>query len=92
MRNSRPEPKPQAPREPEPRPAAAKVNPVEFAFRWLGRRLEEKPSGYWLDCLPVGLDKMVQAANRAATLGAITALERITEIIRSGVENSRMRS
>lgn len=47
-------------------PPKAKENPLHFARTWLCGRLKEKPSGYWLDDLPVSLDGMMIAANTVA--------------------------
>jgi len=40
-----------------------KPNPVKVAGRWLGNRLIEKPSGFWLDGSPASLDAVMRAAN-----------------------------
>lgn len=47
-----------------PSPPKEKPNPLALARIWLGRRLVEKPSGYWLDGLPVGLAKIMVETNR----------------------------
>ena len=41
-----------------------KPNPLVIAGLWLGHRLVEKPSGYWLDGLPVNLDTIMRETNR----------------------------
>jgi len=41
-----------------------KSNPVSFAKLWLGRGLEEKASGYWLDGVPVNLPTMMRKFNK----------------------------
>jgi hypothetical protein len=40
-----------------------KPNPVKVAERWLGKRLVEKPSGFWLDGRPASLDNVMRATN-----------------------------
>jgi hypothetical protein len=44
-------------------PPKEKPNPLKIASMWLDKRLVEKPSGYWLDDVPVNLDAIMQAAN-----------------------------
>lgn len=48
----------------DPLPPKGKPNPLAIARLWLGTRLVEKPSGYWLDSVPVGLTGIMQATNR----------------------------
>ncbi|WP_435008014.1 hypothetical protein P12x_005281 [Tundrisphaera lichenicola] len=38
-------------------------NPLAFAKTWLMERFVEKPTGFWLDGVPVNLDALMQAAN-----------------------------
>ncbi len=45
-------------------PPDAKPNPLSMAKVWLGKRLVEKPGGYWLDGVPVGLHDIMRAFNR----------------------------
>jgi hypothetical protein len=63
--NPRPKFTPHAPKE-ELRTATAKTkpNPLKVAKQWLDERLVEKPSGYWLDSVPVNLDAIMRATNR----------------------------
>jgi hypothetical protein len=50
----------------EPIPLAPKErpNPVAVALYTLGPRLVERPSGYFLDRVPVSLDTLMKEANR----------------------------
>lgn len=41
-----------------------RINPLALAKRWLGARLVEKPTGYWLDGLPVNLPAIMKETNR----------------------------
>lgn len=41
-----------------------KINPVLASMQLLGRRLVEKPSGFWLDGRPASTADVVKAANR----------------------------
>lgn len=50
--------------EKEPRVPVEKPNPVFVAVTYLGSRLEERPSGFWLDGRPVSLDTMMRECNR----------------------------
>jgi hypothetical protein len=61
--NTRPRPV-QLPSEKEALPPPERPNPVTVASRWLGSRLVEKPSGFWLDGLPVNTEEVVKAGNR----------------------------
>jgi hypothetical protein len=58
--------RPKAPgnREADSRAPKEKPNPLKVASVWLGKRLVEKPSGYWLDGVPVNLDAIMQATNQ----------------------------
>jgi hypothetical protein len=49
--------------EQKPRPSRQKQNPIAVARVWLGNRLVEKPSGYWLDGVPVNLDTFMRETN-----------------------------
>lgn len=40
-------------------------SPIHLAREILGKRYEERPSGFWLDGMPVSLNQVMQAANRA---------------------------
>jgi hypothetical protein len=60
--NIRPRPV-QMPTEKDFTPPPDKPNPVTVASRWLGSRLVEKPSGFWLDGRPVSLDTLMRATN-----------------------------
>lgn len=61
--NSRPKPASYTPaHESVPLPKV-KPNPLAVAKLWLGKRLVEKPSGYWLDDRPVNLTTLMRAAN-----------------------------
>ncbi len=69
VKHSPPEPagpRPLAPRQAEPPPPKVRQNPLAFAGMWLGRRLVEKPSGYFLDDVPANLEAIMKAANAAA--------------------------
>ena len=44
-------------------PVRDKPNPLHLAQMVLGKRLVEKPSGYWMDGRPVSLTTIMQAAN-----------------------------
>ena len=57
-------PKVQFRAEKDPPAPPEKPNPVALAIAYLGSRLEEKPSGYWLDGHPVSLDTLMKACNR----------------------------
>jgi hypothetical protein len=46
------------------RPPKERQNPMKVAQIWLGKRLVEKPSGYFLDGVPVNLTSIMQATNR----------------------------
>jgi hypothetical protein len=50
--------------ERDPPPPKDAPNPLRVAGLWLGTRLVEKPSGYWLDGVPANLDGIIRAANR----------------------------
>jgi hypothetical protein len=41
-----------------------KPNPIAIAQVWLGSRLQERPSGYWLDGIPVSLKTIMRETNR----------------------------
>lgn len=49
---------------PEPAPPKAKVNPLAMARAFLGRRVEERASGYFLDGVPANLDTIMREFNR----------------------------
>lgn len=54
-------------------------NPLTVAHRWLGPRLVEKESGFWMDGGPVSLDGVMRATNRllkAAGIEQLTTSER----------------
>src|SRR5580698_6033976 len=59
--------RPRLPQHPTEKDSVAatpdKPNPVRVAGRWLGNRLVEKPSGFWLDGRPASLDAVMRAAN-----------------------------
>ena len=46
-------------------------NPLLVAERQLGKRLVEKPSGYWLDGVPVSLDGIMKATNMILKAGGM---------------------
>lgn len=50
----------------EPAPPRQRQNPLAFAKTWLMGRFNEKPTGFWLDGVPVNLDTLMQAANSEA--------------------------
>lgn len=50
----------------DPAPPKLRQNPLVFAKTWLMARYVEKPSGFWLDGVPVSLDALMRAANTAA--------------------------
>ncbi len=57
-------PRSPVPPKEESRPAPReKANPLAIAKTWLGKRLVEKPSGYWLDGCPANLIAIMKAAN-----------------------------
>lgn len=47
-------------------PPKQRPNPLTVAKGWLGNRLVEKPSGFWLDGRPASLDTVMRASNGAA--------------------------
>ena len=47
-----------------PPPPKARPNPIHTARQWLGPRVVERPSGYFLDGVPVNLTAMMREANR----------------------------
>ena len=49
-------------------PPQERPNPLAVAHTWLGRRLVEKPSGYWMDGRPVSLDTIMKTTNRILKL------------------------
>jgi hypothetical protein len=52
----------------------SRPNPMAVASYWLGARLIEKPSGYWLDGVPVNLPKIMQETNRALVQAGVDQL------------------
>jgi len=60
--NSRPKPTNYLPKE-NLSAAKPKPNPLQVAKQWLGKRLVERPSGYWLDSVPVNLTCIMRATN-----------------------------
>lgn len=50
--------------EQEPPRPVERPNPVAVAVTYLGNRLQERPSGFWLDGRPVSLDTMMRECNR----------------------------
>lgn len=61
---------PQAQAEKQTTIPAEKSNPLTVAHIWLGRRLIEKASGYWLDGRPVHLDTIMQETNKVLKANA----------------------
>jgi hypothetical protein len=51
------------PSEKNPPAPKIKPNPLEAAKGWLGKRLIEKPSGYYLDGIPANLTTIMKAYN-----------------------------
>ena len=49
--------------EPAPRPQKEKPNPLLVAAAYLGTRLVEKPSGYFVDNVPANLDTIMRETN-----------------------------
>lgn len=52
-------------------PPKGKANPLHTASVWLGRRLVERPSGYFLDRVPVSLDQVMRETNRVLAANGI---------------------
>lgn len=69
-RYSRPRPVPM-PSEKDSMLPPDRPNPVTVAKRWLGSRLVEKPSGFWLDGMPVSTEEVVKAGNRVLKTNGI---------------------
>jgi hypothetical protein len=68
--------KPYAMPQEENRPAPpVKPNPIHVALSHLAGRLEEKPSGYWLDGCPVNLTSIMRETNR---IRASKGMEQLT--------------
>jgi hypothetical protein len=61
--NARPRPAGYPAQKSTPAPKS-KPNPLDVAKLWLGKRLVEKPAGYFLDSVPVNLTCIMKAANR----------------------------
>ena len=72
----------QHPTERDYAPPKDKPNPVAVAFHWLGMRLVEKPSGFWLDGRPASLDTVMRETN------AVLKREGVDQI---GVEKWRVK-
>lgn len=59
-------PAPQPRQAPQDRPdytPRTRPSPLHVAAVWLGPRLEERPSGYFLDRVPANLDAIMRATN-----------------------------
>ena len=56
-------------------PPGERSNPVAAAKLWLGKRLVEKPSGYWLDGVPANLTTIMRAFNRLRLASGVEQLE-----------------
>lgn len=56
-------------------PPKGKQNPLKVAEHWLGRRLEERATGYFLDRVPASLDTIVREMNRVLVANG---LEQVT--------------
>jgi hypothetical protein len=50
-------------KQPDPPPPQERPNPVAHARAWLGPRVVERNTGYFLDGCPANLDAIIRAAN-----------------------------
>lgn len=52
-----------------------KLSPLALAGEWLKHRLEERPTGYYLDGQPAKLNQIMQATNRLLKQAGVPQLD-----------------